>query len=207
MGRETSIHCARCEKKECASDGKDCFKAAEDSRQIYQDERIAGLHRAATAIEGRHYGKETRLREIMLFAREMGARKVGIAFCVGLSSEARAVEEILANEFDVVSVCCKVCGISKDSMNLEKIRPDRAEVTCNPAGQARVLNKAGTDLNVICGLCVGHDAVFSMTSQAPVTTLIAKDRVLAHNPVGAIYCQYVRRRLNQAVEEEGRAKP
>ena len=46
--------------------------------------------------------------------------------------------------------------------------------------------EAGTDLNVLCGLCVGHDAVFSIVSQAPVTTLIAKDRVLAHNPIGAL---------------------
>jgi uncharacterized metal-binding protein len=34
-----------------------------------------------------------------------------------------------------------------------------------------------------------------MRSDAPVTTLVAKDRVLAHNPVGAIYCRYVRREL------------
>jgi len=32
-----------------------------------------------------------------------------------------------------------------------------------------------------------------MASKAPVTTLIAKDRVLAHNPIGAVYCQYVQR--------------
>jgi len=66
---------------------------------------------------------------------------------------------------------------------------------CNPAGQAKLLNDAGTQLNIICGLCVGHDAVFSMESKAPVTTLIAKDRVLAHNPVGAIYSQYIRRKM------------
>jgi uncharacterized metal-binding protein len=50
-------------------------------------------------------------------------------------------------------------------------------------------------LNIICGLCVGHDAIFSLHSEAPVTTLIAKDRVLAHNPIGAVYNQYVRRRF------------
>jgi uncharacterized metal-binding protein len=48
---------------------------------------------------------------------------------------------------------------------------------------------------VLCGLCVGHDAIFSMCSEAPVTTLIAKDRVLAHNPAGAIYSRYFRRTL------------
>ncbi|NQT15049.1 MAG: DUF1847 domain-containing protein [Planctomycetes bacterium] len=52
-------------------------------------------------------------------------------------------------------------------------------------------------MNVLCGLCVGHDAVFSLTSKAPVTTLIAKDRVLAHNPVGAVTCPYIRRRFEK----------
>ena len=63
---------------------------------------------------------------------------------------------------------------------------------CNPAGQAELMNSAGTDLNILCGLCVGHDAVFGMRSNAPVTTLIAKDRVLAHNPAGAVYSRYSR---------------
>ena len=66
---------------------------------------------------------------------------------------------------------------------------------CNPAGQAAMLNEAGSQLNIICGLCVGHDAIFSRASRAPVTTLIVKDRVLAHNPAGAIYSRYIRRTM------------
>ena len=50
-----------------------------------------------------------------------------------------------------------------------------------------MLNKEKTDFNVVIGLCVGHDSLFYKHSEAPVTTLIAKDRVLAHNPVGALY--------------------
>ncbi|MCP4711922.1 MAG: DUF1847 domain-containing protein, partial [Planctomycetes bacterium] len=49
-------------------------------------------------------------------------------------------------------------------------------------------------LNVLCGLCVGHDSIFYKASEAPVTTLIAKDRVLGHNPVAAIYCRYIRKK-------------
>ena len=70
---------------------------------------------------------------------------------------------------------------------------------CNPAEQAQLLNEAETQLNVICGLCVGHDAIFAKLSDAPVTTLIAKDRVLAHNPAAAIYCQYIRKRFNESI--------
>ena len=80
---------------------------------------------------------------------------------------------------------------------MQQIRSEDREVMCNPAGQAQLLNDAGTQLNVICGLCVGHDAIFAKLSDAPVTTLIAKDRVLAHNPAAAIYCQYIRKRFNE----------
>jgi uncharacterized metal-binding protein len=96
-----------------------------------------------------------------------------------------------------VSVCCKVCGIDKKDFGLPQIKTDNYEVMCNPAGQAQMLNNAETQFNVICGLCVGHDAIFAKLSDAPVTTLIAKDRVLAHNPTAAIYCQYIRRHFDK----------
>lgn len=31
---------------------------------------------------------------------------------------------------------------------------------CNPIMQAKLLNKAKTNLNVVVGLCVGHDSLF-----------------------------------------------
>ena len=67
------------------------------------------------------------------------------------------------------------------------------ETMCNPILQARVLNREKTDLNIAIGLCVGHDALFSKYSDAPVTTLIAKDRVLGHNPVAALYSGYYKK--------------
>jgi len=66
---------------------------------------------------------------------------------------------------------------------------------CNPAGQTALLNEAETELNVLCGLRIGHGAIFTMTSPAPVTTLIVKDRILAHNPIGPIYSRYLRRTM------------
>jgi len=158
---------------------------------------VAKLHKAASAIEGRYYGKETRLGETILFAKELGLKRIGLAFCIGLSDEAKIIEEILSKHFEVVSVCCKVCGIDKKDFGLQQISPQNDEVMCNPAGQAQLLNEAETQLNVICGLCVGHDAIFAKLSDAPVTTLIAKDRVLAHNPAAAIYCQYTRKHFDK----------
>lgn len=193
--QSTTPRCAACGTRACRG-GKDCFDQAEAHRALYRDARLARLHRAASAIEARYYCREPRIREVMLFASEMGFRRLGLAFCVGLASEAQIIAEILAREFDVVSACCKLCGIPKSTFGFEQIDPGKEpEVMCNPAGQAEVLNQAGTELNIICGLCVGHDAIFAMASQAPVTTLITKDRVLAHNPIGAVYCQYLRRTL------------
>ena len=195
MGHEMTPRCASCKIKDC-TEGKDCFSDADRQRTLYEDPQVARLHKAASAIEARHYCKEPRIREIMLFAREMGYRRLGLAFCVGLAEEARIVADILAQKFDVVSVCCKLCGIAKTTFGFEQIVRDKdPEVMCNPVGQATLLNEAETELNIVCGLCVGHDAIFSMTSRAPVTTLIVKDRVLAHNPVGAIYSRYIRRTM------------
>ncbi|MPM98578.1 hypothetical protein SDC9_145766 [bioreactor metagenome] len=58
---------------------------------------------------------------------------------------------------------------------------------CNPIGQANFLNSAKTELNIMLGLCVGHDSLFIKCSDAPITVFAVKDRVLAHNPLGALY--------------------
>jgi uncharacterized metal-binding protein len=195
MAEKAEPKCASCRAKDCR-DGKDCFGNADEIRERYSDEKLFRLFRAASAIEARHYCKEHRLAEIILFAKELGVRKIGLAFCIGLASEAETVAEILGRHFDVVSICCKSCGIAKREFGLEQIHPENEnEVMCNPVGQAQMLNDAGTELNVICGLCVGHDAIFTMHCEAPVTTLIAKDRVLGHNPAAAIYVQYIRREM------------
>ena len=58
---------------------------------------------------------------------------------------------------------------------------------CNPILQARLLNEAHTDLNVVIGLCVGHDSLFYKYSEAYATTLVTKDRVTGNNPAAALY--------------------
>jgi uncharacterized metal-binding protein len=185
--------CAKCESKECRQ-GKDCFAKANNHRQLYKN-TIADLHRAGSTIEAKYYCDKTRLEETILFAKQLGYSKIGLAFCIGLRHEAKIIDEIFSKHFEVISVCCKVCGIDKKDFDLPQISPEGQEVMCNPAGQAQLLNEAKSQLNVLCGLCVGHDAIFTKVSDAPVTTLIVKDRVLAHNPVGAVYCQYIRKQF------------
>lgn len=152
------------------------------------------LHRLileSARTEAAGYGRATRVEEIMDFARRIGARKLGIAHCIGLMEEAKIAQQIFTSHgFEVCSVCCKVGSIPKEKVGLaeeEKIRPGQYEPVCNPVAQAALLAEAGTQLNVVIGLCVGHDSLFFMHSKAPVTVLVAKDRVLGHNPVAALY--------------------
>jgi len=165
---------------------------AEEAYLSQDDLRELALAAARTEAAG--YCKEPRLEEIMNFARRIGARRLGIASCIGLICEARILQEILeANEFEVDSVCCKVGSIDKEKIGLmdeEKIRPGQYESLCNPVGQAMLLNEAGTELNIVVGLCVGHDSLFFKHSEAPVTVLVAKDRVTGHNPVAALYTSH-----------------
>ncbi len=154
----------------------------------------ASLRQIATEsarTEAAGYCKATRVEEIMDFARRMGWHRLGIAHCAGLMREADAARDIfMAGGFEVWTVCCKVGSIDKEDIGIrdeEKVRPGEYEVMCNPVGQAAVLAQAGTQFNVVIGLCVGHDSMFFAHSKAPVTVLVVKDRVLGHNPVAALY--------------------
>lgn len=180
------MQCALCEQKKCR-EGKDCSTIKADVE--YTGRNLESM-KISAQIESRYYMEKTRLEELILYAGGMGYEKLGIAFCIGLEKEAKVIHKILAQDFKVFSVCCKVCGIDKDSYGLEKLHNSGFEAVCNPMGQALVLNNEKTDLNVILGLCIGHDILFTQHSQAPVTTLAVKDRVLAHNPLGAIYSNY-----------------
>ena len=90
----------------------------------------------------------------------------------------------------VVSVICKTGGLDKSRAGVPeecKLQPGQFEAMCNPIAQAELLNSQDTQFNICLGLCVGHDSLFYQYSKALVTTLVVKDRVLAHNPVGAIH--------------------
>lgn len=151
----------------------------------------ANAAKAAAEVEGLYYGKLTRVEEVLAFARRIGARKIGLATCVGLVEETRLFSRILRqNGFDPYTVLCKIGSVDKTEIGIEeelKLRPKSFEALCNPLLQAKLLNEWKSDLNVVIGLCVGHDALFCKHSEALVTTLIVKDRVLAHNPAAALY--------------------
>ena len=146
----------------------------------------------STAIEALGYCRWPRLREVAEFARRMGYVRLGMGFCVGLRKEAAVVDRILRDQgFQVVSVACKTGSIPKARAGVPEelhLRPGTREGMCDPIAQAKLLNRAQTQFNICLGLCVGHDSLFYKYCDAPVTTLVAKDRATGHNPAAAIYC-------------------
>jgi uncharacterized metal-binding protein len=205
-GITMELRCATCGIKACSAEpgSKDppayCPAEAEpdtlnDVRRTYgNDEETRRIARAAAQVEAEGYCRWPRVQEVMEFARKLNVQTLGIATCVGLIREAGMLQDILkANGFTVYSVCCKVGSIPKEEIGLsdaEKVHPGSFEALCNPVAQATLLNEAGTGLNVVVGLCVGHDSLFFRNSTAPVTVLVAKDRVTGHNPVAALYTSH-----------------
>lgn len=196
--------CALCQVRACSAEPgtktfprfcptlqEDAEQALKKARARYDDEATRRFALAAAQTEADRYPLETRVEEVMSFARRIGATHLGIASCAGLLREARLLLDILeANGFQVDSVCCKVGTIPKEDVGLldeEKIHPGHFEALCNPIGQAEILNAAETQLNIVVGLCVGHDSLFFKYSEAPVTVLVAKDRVTGHNPAAVLY--------------------
>ena len=189
-----ALNCYRRDKKTpnfCLTDEAGASEIESTTALYAGDTSDGNIARAAAEIEGRYYGKLTRVEEIVAFARRINARRIGIATCIGLVEEARVFTRVLeAKGFAWHSVLCKVGSVDKTAIGIPaelKILRGSHEAICNPILQARLLNAQKTDLNVIVGLCVGHDALFTRHSQAPVTTLVTKDRVLGHNPAAALY--------------------
>ena len=154
----------------------------------YEEGRNHDIMVASAEVEFEGYCQWTRVQEIMEFAKKIGAKKIGIANCIGLINEARIFAKILrANGLEAYAIICKVAGKAKSSIGIPEKCEGIGAAMCNPILQARLLNEAKTDLNVVIGLCVGHDSLFYKYSDAYVTTLVTKDRVTGNNPAAALY--------------------
>ena len=154
----------------------------------YEEDENRKVMVAAAEVEFDYYCRQTRVEEIMSFAEKIGAKKIGIATCVGLLKESRTLAAIFRKRgFEVYGIGCKAGVQKKTSVGIPERCNGVGENMCNPILQAKMLNEAKTDLNVVVGLCVGHDSLFYKYSEALTTTAVTKDRVLGHNPVAALY--------------------
>ena len=178
----SSLDCAACGITSCQTDGKvnrshDACPMKTSGEVLEQasieydrNDDVREMAHAAALVEARGYMKWTRVEDTIEFARVMGYKKLGIACCVGLKREGTILENILRkNGFEVSSTICKTGGEPKEKLGLrdeEKVRPGKFEAMCNPVAQAMLLDSAGCQLNILVGLCVGHDALFVKISKA-----------------------------------------
>jgi len=117
-----------------------------------------------------------RVQEIIKYAETAGIKRIGIANCTIFNKEADRLEEILSEAgFTVEKVNCKYGKVP-----FNDLVPGYKGISCNPAGQAKYLEEKKTELNIMIGLCLGHDMIFNAKSKAPVTPLVVKDRILQH---------------------------
>lgn len=160
-----------------------------ETMKLYtEDEQNAEVTRKSALVEYENYCKMTRIEEIAEFAHKMNCKKLGIATCVGLISEARTAAAVFRKHgFEVFGTSCKIGSQKKSSVGIDIRCEELGANMCNPIMQAEILNKEKTDLNIVIGLCVGHDSLFYKYSDALCTTLVTKDRVLGHNPAAALY--------------------
>lgn len=196
--------CANCPTHACYTKGVNCTGVPlAQVKDAYTEEELQIMH-AAAYVEGTFYSNICRLQETAEFAKAMDYKKLGMAFCIGLNEEAHYIAKFFRNAgFEFYSVCCKSCSFPKKELGLKQVKPELAhEAMCNPKFQAKFLAEQGVELYISCGLCVGHDAIFNMNAAGPVTNLVVKDRLLAHNPLGAIYSRYWKRKLGIMDDDE-----
>ena len=103
-------------------------------------------------------------------------------------------------------MACKVGNHDKTEIGIaeeDKIHPGNYEPYCNPIMQAAYLNSQHTDLNVMMGLCVGHDTLFFKYVKGLTSVLFTKDRVLGHCAVLPLHHTdgYWKRLLREPIEE------
>jgi len=214
--KEQLIDCAQCPIANAAErlcireDGKAPDYCPTRTREVvlekawreYDKPEILEFARQASIQEAEGYGDrelgydhvkpiKPRIVEIIEFAHKMKYERLGLIFCAGLRREAKTVGKLLsAKGFEIVSVMCKVGRVEKEKIGIrddQKIAIGFSESMCNPIAQAMILNHEQTQFNILIGICVGHDSLVFKYSEAPCTVLAAKDRLLGHNPLAAIY--------------------
>ncbi|MBQ7264878.1 MAG: DUF1847 domain-containing protein [Firmicutes bacterium] len=198
------LTCADCRVKACFNNEAEKYpsfclttavnkKLLQKAKDIYlTNDTDKKLALTAAYVEGNFYGKYTRVQETIEFIKQYGAKKVGVATCVGLLNEASVFCKLLKKHgIEYYTVGCKIGAIEKSEIGIPKentlTKGEKFESMCNPIMQAKVLNAQKTDLNIVIGLCVGHDALFMRYAKAPSTILVVKDRVTGHNPVVPLY--------------------
>jgi uncharacterized metal-binding protein/predicted Fe-Mo cluster-binding NifX family protein len=200
-----ALDCLACRDRKCLR-GEPCgmTAAALSSREV--DAETMRMFEAALDVSCEEERTLCRLSELIYFCIEMRYRRIGVAYCVDLEEPAEILTRVLRRFFEVYPVCCKI-GAMVVTDPLAGPQAERGQkpfrvVACNPKGQVEALNRIGVDLNVMVGMSMGADCIFSRFSDAPVTALFVKDKSLANNPIGAIYSDYYLREAIQTAPRD-----
>jgi uncharacterized metal-binding protein len=168
----------------------------EETKKKYFEPDIAKIHMATARILKKGNFEWNRIQECIEFARELGAKKVGLAVCIACIREGRAMANLLESAgFEVVTVGCMVGAVKPQDTGIPDELVGGIGIACNPLAQAEIMNAEGTQLNFIYGLCVGHDTLFIRHSEAPVTCVAVKDMVTGDNPTVALKSGLLRLKL------------
>ena len=168
----------------------------ESSREKYLDPEVAKIHLAISKLQDRQKTAGElwpRVKEAIEFSRELKVTKVGIAVCISMLRECAEFAKLLRQSgLEVCTASCMAGGLGKAETGIPE---EWMAPACNPVIQAEILNRAGTELNFIYGLCMGHDTLFIQNSEAPVSIMVVKDRVTVNNPGAVLFSFYHRRAL------------
>ncbi len=175
------MDCTKCTVKGCRK-AQPCFdRSSAYIDNYYSEENRTYTKSASLLIDNGKAGTLTRIEEIVEFSKERRFSKLGVAYCYGLEKEAVLLREYLENEgLKPVMVSCTVDGIKESQLDPAKIKNT---VSCNPLGQANILNSSGVEFTILMGLCLGHDILIQKNLKMDFTTFVVKDRIFKHNPL------------------------
>jgi uncharacterized metal-binding protein len=207
-----TISCHQCKTNECINrypqgmpdycQAQKFGKIVEASKKQFIEPEVAKIHVATAKILKRGGYDWSRVQQCIEFARELGATKVGLAVCVGLIREGREFARFLNRAgFEVVSVACMIGAVDGQETGIPEEWVSRSGISCNPIAQAEIMNQECTQLNLIYGLCIGHDTIFIKYSKAPVTYVVVKDAVTGNNPSAVLFSPYHRMKLNEVYKK------
>ncbi len=156
-------------------------------RSLYDEPENRRIMEAAARVSA-GTANSTRVQDTIKFASYMGASRIGIAACTAMLKETAVLARLLRRAgFSVVALGCKLQENRAPDLGIDPACGVGDCVICNPIMQALLLNEAKCDLNILMGICVGHDALFAKYSDAPAVTLVAKDFLAANNPCAVLY--------------------
>ena len=169
--------------------------------RLYNDPENHAIMESAARVSANTVNS-TRVQDTLKFASYMKAHRIGIATCTAMLKETRILSKLLRRAgFEVFAIGCKLESNHPSDLGIGAV--SEKSVICNPIMQALMLNEAECDLNIMMGICVGHDALFTKYSNAPTTTLVAKDFSAANNPCAVLYTakSVYKSKLDATIEE------